>query len=471
MEKLLQSFSRYHLRGLDEIAKVFEGSGAEVTLARNNRGGIIVVRNERVEDQDMDHERGSVSTMDSVASHHQNRAAKKNRVGLLSFARGGHYRKKKVSDPDAVLEHVIGGDFLEQSSQMQRFSVKGVTVKVTKDFTASRSDELDVHRGEILTGRSVDDGFWYLTNLKGLSGLVPGSILQVGSERSKADVPTVLSKHGVELPPAPASHKPSLPAAPPGLSAAGVAHAVATTARRLSRGRNSVERKDEDTADEASLSRSGANKELENTDSVEVSSNDDEEKEEEEEEEEEEEDDEEDDEDDNEEAERHREQLRRKELELEKEHLKRRERERQQELEEEEKEFRAEQQRQAQAKLLAAKQAKANAKSKGKSKRSNNLRKLRGSKDGRKEPLPGLPGKDMLNAIRGFSREKDLKHEDHPADWSPSQKKKVHFSPLSTTNPIEELRLKMAQMAQQKSQQNSSQNFDDDDIDVNDYKL
>ncbi|CAK9019536.1 Sorting nexin-8 [Durusdinium trenchii] len=235
MDKMMSNLTRFHLHALEELSKAFDGTGSEVRLGRDTKGRIIVTKNTPgavgsvgfADDASFvsDGDNSSVRTdmLDQAARGRAQEGLHQRKAGKFSLARFKGKRKghKHVKDPEGMLSAVIGEDNMQRSNQMRTAANMrdGVTLRVKYDHAATKSDELDVSEGEILTAKRVDDNLWYATNSRGQAGLVPLACVDVKSSTKTAETKQQVlrpkSYRPKEAPPPKAP--PSRPAVPPGL--------------------------------------------------------------------------------------------------------------------------------------------------------------------------------------------------------------------------------------------------------------
>jgi len=234
METLINALSRFHLHGLDELSKIFDGTGSDVRLGRDPKGNIVVTKNESAKQPEDEDSIDEILSLENSANGesklepgpnahiHQRRRKKFSLLRLRSST-----RNKPATDAEAVISAIIGDGHRDRSNQMQTAASMhdGVQLRARQNFTATRSDELDINKGEMLLGKRVDDHLWYVTNSKGNAGIVPGKAVDVAGNRSSVNIPesrvlqpkerSSWSKFG--LPSPPKSSPPSKPIPPPGL--------------------------------------------------------------------------------------------------------------------------------------------------------------------------------------------------------------------------------------------------------------
>jgi hypothetical protein len=77
----------------------------------------------------------------------------------------------------------------ERKTDELKILVVNKKAKVVKSFEASKKEQMDVNTGEmvVVTGK-YPSGWWEIQNKDGLSGLVPGDILEVLSESTTKEV-------------------------------------------------------------------------------------------------------------------------------------------------------------------------------------------------------------------------------------------------------------------------------------------
>lgn len=234
MEDILRNLTRLHTRGLDELMKIFDGSGSRVRLGRDPRGHIVLARNDTsgsvLADFDDLSSFGGASgsfagdSFDGASSivSRQHAMSHQKRQNKFSLRRLASRRSKMVDDPEALLTSTIGAGNLDRSNQMSTAANlrDGTHLRVREDFTATRRDELDTTAGEILTARRVDDNMWYATNSRGEAGLVPSRVVEVSTTNFAGPIENVLrpDRRSKEIPVSVnLQNGPVAPVPPPGL--------------------------------------------------------------------------------------------------------------------------------------------------------------------------------------------------------------------------------------------------------------
>ncbi|GBG26531.1 Sorting nexin-4 [Hondaea fermentalgiana] len=237
MERIVRDLTRLHLRGFDELTKAFDGSGSQVRLGQTPKGHLVVVRNENASDgsafslydEDGSSFGGSGSFMgetdagSSVVGSQYTHSRRRTKFGFSRMA--SRRVKSPTENPEAVWSAALGDSHRDRSHQMSAAANMrdGTRLRVRQDYAATRSDELDVSRGEVLSARRVDDSMWYATNARGLAGLVPSSVVQVASGSMESSVEGVLlpsaqdRRRSKRPPEPPVMVSPEAPRAPPGL--------------------------------------------------------------------------------------------------------------------------------------------------------------------------------------------------------------------------------------------------------------
>jgi len=160
MNKIMTNLARFHLRSLDELSKAWDGTGAEVRLGRDTKGNLIVSKN-----------------ADKSSTDHVEQKSKK------KFSLVRHQSKKKgMEDINAIYS---AANVSQAIHHVGAAGIKnGVQLRVTTDYSAVKSDELDISVGEVLDAKRIDDEMWYATSSNGDQGIVHARCVEVSTKHA-----------------------------------------------------------------------------------------------------------------------------------------------------------------------------------------------------------------------------------------------------------------------------------------------
>ena len=82
----------------------------------------------------------------------------------------------------------------EKKSEEVKMVVNNKKAKIIKSFSASKKEQLDVKPGDlvVVTGK-YPSGWWEIQNNDGLTGLIPGDVVDIISESLTKEVIVTLS--------------------------------------------------------------------------------------------------------------------------------------------------------------------------------------------------------------------------------------------------------------------------------------